>query len=238
MATELAQAVVDFRDRGMAANAINLPGFDAETVKALGDWLSLAEALGRFLVQTLEGGVREFDCAFEGEFKTSERQPLSVCALKGLLAPILGSEVSWISAPAAAEERGIRVSQSSDPRCGEGVRRLLTLTAMTDAGSASVSGAVLAPGEPRILRFGPLRVDVRPQGRMIVLTNNDAPGVIGRVGTLLGKAGVNISDMRVGRRSSHGEAVMVINVDETVPSAVRAELSRLESIRCVHWVEI
>ena len=238
VATELAQAVVDFREKGLAANALNLPGFDAETVKTLGDWLSLAEALGRFLVQTLEGGVREFHCAFEGEFKSSEFRPLSVCALKGLLTPILGSEVSWISAPAAADERGIRVSQSVDPRCGEGVRRLLTVTAVTDAGSACVSGTVLAPGEPRLLKFGPLRVDVRPAGKMIVLTNSDAPGVIGRVGTLLGKAGVNISDMRVGRRSDRGTAVMVLNVDETVPPCVREELSRLESIRRVHWVEM
>lgn len=238
VANELSQAVVDFHERGMAANAINLPGFDAETVKSLGDWLGLAEALGRFLVQTLEGGVREFKCAFEGEFKSSELRPLGVCALKGLLAPVLGSEVSWISAPAAAEERGIRVSQSADPHCGEGVRRLLTVTAVTDAGSASVSGTVLAPGEPRILKVGPLRVDVRPEGKMIVLTNSDAPGVIGRVGTLLGKAGVNIADMRVGRRSAHGTAVMVLNVDETVPPAVREELSRLESINRVHWVEM
>ena len=238
VATELAQSVVDFRERGMASNAINLPGFDAETVKSLGDWLSLAEGLGRFLSQTLDGGVRAFECAFEGEFKSSEIRPLSVCALKGLLTPMLGSAVSWISAPAAAEERGIRLSQSCDPHCGEGVRRLLTVTAVTDAGPACVSGSVLAPGEPRILKFGPLRVDVRPAGKMIVLTNSDAPGVIGSVGTLLGKAGINIADMRVGRRSSHGEAVMVLNVDETVPTDIRERLSRLESIRRVHWVEL
>src|SRR6185369_7763356 len=98
--------------------------------------------------------------------------------------------------------------------------------------------ALLAPGEPRILRLGALRVDVRPAGRMLVLTNTDAPGVIGRVGTLLGKAGVNIADMRVGRRSPHGEAVMLLNVDEAVSTGVRDELSRLEGIRRVHWVEL
>lgn len=238
VATELAQAVVDFHARGMAAHAINLPGFDAETLKSLGDWMGLAEALGRFLVQTLDGGVRGFECAFEGEFKPEQLRPLGVCALKGLLSPILGGEVSWISAPAAAEERGIRVSQSSDPRCREGVQRLLTVTAVTDAGPASVSGTLLAVGEPRIVRFGPLRVDVRPEGRMIVLTNNDAPGVIGRVGTLLAEAGVNIADMRVGRRAAHGEAVMVLNVDETVPPAIRARLGSLDGIRRVHWVQM
>ena len=238
VASELAQAVLDFHEKGIAPNALNLPGFDAQTVQALGEWLPLSEALGRFLAQTLEGGVREFSCRFEGEFKAAERRPLGVCALKGLLTSILGPSVSWISAPAVAAERGIRVSESAEPKCSEGVRRLLTVTAVTDAGPVSVSGAVLAPGEPRLLRLGDLRVDVRPAGKMIVLTNSDAPGVIGRVGTLLGRAGVNIADMRVGRRSAHGEAAMILNVDEDVSAAVRAELARLDGIRRVHWVEL
>jgi D-3-phosphoglycerate dehydrogenase len=239
VATELARAVVDFHEKGLASNAVNLPGFDAQTVQSLGEWLGLAESMGRFLAQTLEGGVREFSCRFEGDFKDSERRPLGVCALKGLLTPILGPEkVSWISAPAIAADRGIRVAESWEPKSSEGVRRLLTVSAATDAGPVSVSGGVLAPGEPRILRFGDLRVDVRPAGKMIVLANNDAPGVIGRVGTLLGKAGVNIADMRVGRRSAHGEAVMVLNVDEAVSPAVREQLSRLDGVRRAHWVEL
>jgi len=239
VATELAQAVVDFHEKGIAPNALNLPGFDAQTIAALGEWLPLAEALGRFLAQTLEGGVREFSCQFEGEFKAAERRPLGVCALKGLLASILGREkASWISAPALAAERGIRVSESSDPKISENVKRLLTVAAATDAGTVSVTGGLIAPGEPRILRFGDLRVDVRPAGKMIVLTNTDSPGVIGRVGTLLGKAGVNIADMRVGRRSAHGEAVMVLNVDEAVSPEVRAALARLEGVRRAHWVEL
>ena len=154
------------------------------------------------------------------------------------MSPILGSPVSWISAPAVAAERGIRVSETSDPKGSEGVRRLLTVSAVTDGGPVSVSGAVIAPGQPRILRIGGLRVDARPTGKMLVLTNTDAPGVIGRVGTLLGKAGVNIADMRVGRVSPHGEAVMLLTVDDAVPAAVRSELGRLDGIRRVQWVEL
>jgi D-3-phosphoglycerate dehydrogenase len=238
VATELAAAVIDFHDKGIAPNALNMPGFDPVTLNALGEWLPLAEAMGRFLAQTLEGGVSEFACSFEGEFKGNERRPLGVSALKGFLTPIMGPGVSWISAPAVAADRGIKVGESSDPRCSEGVRRMLTLTAATDKGPVSVSGAVLAPGEPRILKLGGLRIDVRPQGKMIVIANTDAPGVIGRVGTCLGKAGVNIADMRVGRRSAHGEAVMVLNVDEEAPPSVRAELTRVDGIRRVHWVEL
>ncbi len=238
VATELAQAVVDFHDKGIAPNALNMPGFDPVTLAALGEWIPLAEAMGRFLAQTLEGGVSEFACTFEGEFKSTERRPLGVSALKGFLTPIMGPGVSWISAPAVAADRGIKIGESSDPRVSEGVRRMLTLTAVTDKGPVSISGAVLAPGEPRILKLGGLRIDVRPQGKMIVIANSDAPGVIGRVGTLLGAAGVNIADMRVGRRFAHGEAVMVLNVDGEAPASVRVELTRLKGIRRVHWVEL
>jgi len=238
VATELATAVVDFHDKGIAPNALNMPGFDPVTLAALGEWVPLAESMGRFLAQTLEGGVSEFACEFAGEFNNNERRPLGVAALKGFLTPIMGPGVSWISAPAVAADRGIKVGESSDPKCSEGVRRMLTLTAATDKGPVSVSGAVLAPGEPRILKLGGLRIDVRPQGKMIVISNTDAPGVIGRVGTCLGKAGVNIADMRVGRRSAHGEAVMVLNVDEDASPAARGELTRVEGIRRVHWVEL
>ncbi|MCR4295385.1 MAG: ACT domain-containing protein, partial [Elusimicrobia bacterium] len=238
VATELASAVVEFHDKGIAPNALNMPGFDPLTLAALGEWVPLAEAMGRFLAQTLEGGVSEFTCAFEGEFKGAERRPLGVSALKGFLTPIMGPGVSWISAPAVAADRGIKVGESSDPRVSEGVRRMLTLTAATDKGPVSVSGAVLAPGEPRILKLGGLRIDVRPQGKMIVIANTDSPGVIGRVGTLLGKAGVNIADMRVGRRSAHGEAVMVLNVDEEAPASVHADLAKVSGVRRVHWVEL
>ncbi len=237
VSSELAQAVLDFHEKGMAPNALNLPGFDASTISSLGEWLTLADAMGRFLAQVLEGGVHDFACSFEGEFKPGERRPLAVSALKGLLTPMLGSTVSWISAPAAAAERGIRVSESTEPRAREGLRQL-TLTAGTDAGPVSVTGAVLAPGEPRLMRLGAMRVDLRPEGKMIVISNQDAPGVIGRVGNLLGKGGVNIADMRVGRRAPHGEAVMILSVDDEAPAAVRGELSRLEGVRRVHWVEL
>ena len=101
-----------------------------------------------------------------------------------------------------------------------------------------MAGALLAPGEPRIVRLDGLRVEVRPQGKMIVLTNNDKPGMIGKVGLLLGDNGVNIADMRVGRRSAHGEAVMVLTVDEDVAPAVRQKLEKIEGITRVRWVKI
>lgn len=238
VADELAQGVLAYLERGIALNALNLPGFDADTLKSLGELLDLTEALGRFLGQMVDSGLRELNCAFQGDFSAGQRRPLNVAALKGLLSTMLAQGVSYVSAPSLALERGIRTSSTAEGLAREGYKHLITLTAVTDKGRTSVAGTLLAPGEPRIVRLDSLSVEVRPHGKMLVLTNTDRPGMIGKVGTILGAAKVNIADMRVGRRSPKGEAVMVINVDEEVGPPVLAELERLDGITSARWVKL
>ncbi len=238
VASELAASVLAFHDKGIALNALNLPGFDAETLKSLGAWLELSETLGRFLGQMIDAGVKEVSCEFEGEFKAAQRRPLSVAALKGLLSTMLAQGVTYVSAPALAADRGIKTSESIEPTMRAGYRQLLTVKAKTDKGEISVGGAFIGPNEPRIVRFGELGIEVRPQGKMIVLSNQDRPGMIGRVGVLLGESKVNIADMRVGRRSPKGEAVMVLTVDEEIPASVRAKLEDIDGITGVRWVKL
>src|SRR5581483_7961403 len=108
VASELAASVLAFHDKGIALNALNLPGFDAETLKSLGAWLELAETLGRFLGQMIDSGLKEVTVVFEGEFKSNQRRPLSVASLKGLLSTMLAQGVTYISAPVLAAERGIK----------------------------------------------------------------------------------------------------------------------------------
>lgn len=235
VATELAQSVLEFNERGVARNAINLPGFDPDLLEALGPWLGLAETLGRFLGQTLDGGLKAVRCRFHGDFPAPQRHPLAVAALKGALSTILESTLSYINAPILALERGIEHSEAAAPAL-EGFPRLLEVTAVTDRGERSVSGAVGADGGPRLVRLDSLMVDVTPRGKMLVLSNTDQPGMIGAVGALLGRYKVNIADMRVGRRAPHGEAVMVITVDEDITPELQAELRRCEGIRTVRWV--
>lgn len=229
-AEDLAQGVLEFYEKGLARNAINLPGFDADTLEALGPSLELADKLGRFLGQMLDAGLKGIECSFAGDFQASQRHPLSVAALKGALSIILEQTLSFVNAPILALERGIEISDSASSSAPEGFSRLMTITAVTDKGSRSVAGTIGTGGEPRIVRMDELFVDVSPRGRMIVLTNTDRPGVIGAVGTLLGERGVNIADMRVGRRSPKGEAVMVITVDEEVSEELRKELARTPGI--------
>lgn len=238
VASELSQSVIAFWEKGIATNALNLPGFDAETLKSLGEFLDLAETLGRFLGQAMEAGLREFSCQFHGDFKASQRRPLSIAALKGLLSTMLAQGLTYVSAPHLAAERGIRLSESADPAARGGYRQMMTVSALTDKGLLCVSGAMLSPGEPRIVRLGGLGVEVRPRGRLIVLRNQDRPGMIGRVGLLLGESGVNIADMRVGRESPKGEAVMVITVDEEVGPELRRGLEAIDGITGVRLLRL
>lgn len=238
VAEELSQGVIEFFEQGLALHAINLPGFSLDTLEKLGPYLYLSETLGRFLGQTLDSGVREISCSLHGDFEAIHGHPLAVAALKGILSVMLDQTVSYINAPLLAQERGIKVSDSSDPNLMEGFSRLLTISAVTDKGEQKVSGTVMARGEPRIVRMGELIVDVKPQGKMLVLTNQDRPGMIGQVGQLLGKNKINIADMRVGRHSPKGEAVMVINVDEDVAPAVLKELAAIKGITGVRWVRL
>jgi D-3-phosphoglycerate dehydrogenase len=236
VAQDLAQGVIEFYEKGLARHAINLPGFDADTLEALGPALDLADKLGRFLGQMLDAGLKAVHCSFQGDFPAAQRHPLSVAALKGVLSIILEQSLSFVNAPILARERGIAISDAALPALPEGFSRLITVTAVTDKGEQSVSGTIGSNGEPRIVRLGELFVDVSPQGKMLVLTNADKPGMIGRVGTFLGRHGINIADMRVGRHAPHGEAVMVITVDEEVSPSLRAELAQTDGLRSVRWV--
>ncbi|PCI40498.1 MAG: phosphoglycerate dehydrogenase [Elusimicrobia bacterium] len=235
VADELSKSVLEFRAKGLSRNAINLPGFDPDQLDALGSTLDLADKLGRFLGQTLDSGLKGVRCRFHGEFPDGARHPLSVAAVKGVLSTILDFNLSFINTPILAMERGIEISESTSPS-PEGFTRLLTVTAVTDKSECSVSGTVGDDGKLRIVRLDDLFVDVSPEGQMLVLSNTDAPGIIGLVGSVLGKHAINIADMRVGRHSARGEAVMVITLDDEPSEAVQSELKNLKGINTVRWV--
>lgn len=235
VAEDLSTGVLEFLEKGLARNSINLPGFDPKTLESLGGALELADTLGRFLGQVLDSGLKGFHCRFHGDFLPEQKHPLSVSALKGVLSTILDQSLTFINAPILAAERGIVTSETITPPIA-GFARMMTIAAETDKGERSVSGVVDDHGELHLVRFNELAIDFCPKGRMLVLTNNDEPGMIGHVGTLLGKKGVNINDMRVGRRSRFGEAVMVITVDDQLSAKTLAEIRKIEGIKTVRWV--
>ncbi|MBI4051484.1 MAG: phosphoglycerate dehydrogenase, partial [Elusimicrobia bacterium] len=239
VASELAQNVRDYFQHGIARNAVNLPGFDAEILEKLGDHLKLAERLGRFSAQLLTGGLMQVHVQCDGAYASNQIRPLAVAALKGLLSSIMDEPgISWVNAPLLAQGRGIKLLETASPTAPEGFSKLLTVSVKTEKGQQTVAGTVQPNADLRLVRLGSLTLDVVLQGKMLVLTNQDKAGTIGLVGTLLGKHKINIADMRVGRKSPEGEAAMVITVDNDVPAEVLKEIKSLPGIESVHWVKL
>jgi len=193
---------------------VNAPALAPEVVAALGGYLTLGEALGKMVVQLAKGRLREIQVEFFGPFPL-EPDPIAVAVTKGVLEPILTEPPNYVSAPSIAKERDIRVSKVTATR-SRGYTRHVLVTLFTDEGAVSVGGAVL-DDHPRIVSINGYPLEIRPEGAMLVCTNYDRPGAIGKVGTVLGNAGVNISGMQLGRLDSSGLAMFVLTLD-TMPN--------------------
>lgn len=237
VAQELAETLRDYFLSGTVRNAVNLPAMDAETYRELEPYILLAEKLGRFTAQMFKEPVKELKLAFAGDISQKNTTPLTLAALKGFLAPILDIEVNLVNAPHLAKERGLKWTETKTSQAQD-YTSLLTLHVSSGKQTFSVAGTLVGKDSPRIVLIDDLRVDVTPEGVMVVYTNVDKPGVIGHVGTILGKNKINIAAMQVGRKSSGGEAVTVVNVDADVPEIALKEIREFPGITDVQCVRL
>lgn len=235
---ELSLAVMDYFDKGVARNAVNIPSVEPEILAQLSPYLTLGEKMGRFLGQYAEGGFREVVIRFAGDFKSQSRSLITLAVLKGLLSPVMEEgELNWVSAPIAAKERGIKVTETATQE-SEGFTNLITLSVKTDKEQRRVSGSVLSQNNPRIVRIDDLSLDLIPEGRMLVYRNLDRPGVIGFVGTLLGQNNVNIASIQVGRKSEGAEAISIVNVDSPIAPSVLEKIRSSSGITAVKAIDL
>ena len=205
----------------ISRGAVNAPALAPEVMAALGAHLQLGEALGKMVAQLAEGRVRELQIEFAGTFP-ADPDPIAVAVTKGFLEPILDEPPNYINAPSIAKERDISVSKVTASR-GRGYTTHLQVSALTsgagDKTKVSVGGTVLGDS-PRVVSVDGFSIEIRPEGTMLVCTNYDRPGAVGRVGTILGNAGVNISSMQLSRVSKDELAMFVLTLDQTPPEDV------------------
>ncbi len=200
----------------------------AEEAPRLKPYMALAEYLGSFAGQITETGLTSVTLEFEGEAAHLNTRPLTACALKGLLSPMLES-VNMVNAPVIARERNIELSEVKHERDCE-YQTLVRLTVTTERRSRSVAGTLFGGSRPRIVDVNGLPVEIELSERMLFTVNNDTPGVIGRIGGLLGDCGVNISTFNLGRTAIGGEAIAVIGVDETLDEEVLGKVRALPNV--------
>ncbi|MFH1367651.1 MAG: phosphoglycerate dehydrogenase [Elusimicrobiota bacterium] len=237
IAQELSEVVVDFFTKGVIRNAVNVPTLDWDTFKKLEPYILLAEKLGSFQGQVVEGGISEIEVEYAGDIGEYNTNPLQIAYLKGLLTPILDVKVNFVNAPGMAKERGIKIKETKSKDV-EDFTSLITAKVKTDKEEISVSGTLFGHKNARFVRMNGLPIDVVPTGCMLMLTNIDRPGIVGQVGTFLGKNNINIAGMQVSRKDAGGEATTIINIDVCVNADLIKQISNFSGVNKVKYIEL
>ncbi len=228
VALQVAEQIADYVLTGAITNALNMPSISAEEAQKVGPWISLAEKLGAFAGQLTETSIEAVEITFEGSTAQMNTRALTQAILAGLLKPQL-SEVNMINAPVVAKDRGIKVSETRRGQQGafEGYIRVGIVAQGT---TRAVAGTVFSDGRPRFIQIKGINMDAEFKPLMLYVTNTDKPGFIGRLGSLLGNAGINIATFAFGRQSEGGEAIGLVAVDTPVPDALLEEIKKLPNV--------
>lgn len=229
IALEIAGQVLAALDGHPVKGAVNAPVLQDDAWVRLGPFLDLMRSLGTIARQLVDGQVHRLEFAYEGEIAAGETEVLQGAFLSGLLATILDRPVNVINAATLARERGIAVAARREER-SEDFSTLIRVRLETAQDGLTLGGTLFGRREPRIVQLDGYRLDLAPARHMLWVWNDDRPGMIGKVGTVLGNADVNIASMQVGRDHPRGRAVMVLGLDDPVPEEVLETLRGISGI--------
>jgi D-3-phosphoglycerate dehydrogenase len=237
VAVQIVQQVIDALRGVNFRNVVNLPFAEGVDYRSLAPYMTLAEKIGALHMQLIRGRIGRVEVEFRGEEVEGYVKPLTVALLKGLLAPILSDAVNYVNAPRLAEERGIFVSQTRHP-AAEDYSNVILCRVISTKETRLIGGALFLHALPRIVLLDDFRIDAAPAGPALIVSNQDVPGVIGKVGTLLGEHNINIAEWQMGRSAPGGMAVSFINIDAPASDEVLTRLRELPPIVDVRQVTL
>lgn len=229
VAVAVAEQMVDYLLNGTVKNAVNAPSVSGEVLNQLRPFLTLAEALGAFQTQIAEGPIDSINIEYIGEISKLDTTPLLHSIMKGLLYPIMRDEVNYVNAPAIAKDRGIHITETK-VESAEDFTTQLRLTVRAGKTENLVAGTVFGRFEPRLVRINSFRLEAVPQGHMLFIYNTDRPGVIGAIGTTIGKHDINIARMTVGQEKERGQNIILLTTDTPVTPACLADVRALPHV--------
>ncbi|NDW07231.1 phosphoglycerate dehydrogenase [Jiella pacifica] len=218
VALQVAEQMSDYLLRGAVSNAINMPSITAEEAPILTPFVKLAECLGAFVGQVTEEPIKSVEIVYDGAVASMNTRALTSAALAGLMKSQT-PDVNMVSAPVMAKERGIQVTESRRDQSGV-FETYIKLTITTEKQTRDVAGTVFSDGKPRFIQIKGINLDAEIGRYMVYTTNNDAPGIIGLLGTVFGNADVNIANFQLGRNRPGGDAIALLYVDSPVPEEV------------------
>jgi D-3-phosphoglycerate dehydrogenase len=231
VAIQVAEQMADYLVSGGVTNALNVPSLSAEEAPRLRPYMTLAEKLGSLVGQLTTGSLSRISIHSEGAAAELNQKPIVAAVLAGFLRTQTDT-VNMVNAPVLAKERGMEVREVRTEREGD-YHTLVRVSVKTDAGERSVAGTLFGDEAPRLVELFGIKVEADLAGHMLYVVNEDAPGFIGRIGTLLGTEGVNIGTFHLGRRSAGGEAVLLLSVDDAVTPELIAKVRALAGVKTV-----
>jgi len=229
VALQVAEQISAYLMTGEITNALNFPSISAEEAPIITPWVKLSEALGSFAGQLTETAISGIKLEFEGTPANLNTRPMIAAAINGVLKPSLG-DVNMVSAPQIAKDRGISVETTTRDRQGayEGYVRL---TVTTERQTRSIAGTLFANGKPRIIQVKDINMEAELAPSMLYVTNEDKPGHIGRLGTLLGALDINIANFNLGRADVGADAIALVSIDGTLTEEQLAKIAAMEGVK-------
>ncbi len=235
VATEAVELLVAYLTTGAIRNPVNAASLDPKTLASLRGYLDIAYRLGLLLAGLEPGGIKQCKLLYRGEIASKETKILTSVFAAGLLQKVVGDEVNLVNAEVLLKERGVEVVEELSTDMGS-FRSSMAAELVTDAGRHEAMGTLFGQEMPRLVALDGQRLEAYLDGYLLVFRHKDVPGIIGNIGTVLGKHGVNIAQMAVGRTDPGGEAVGVLNLDGEPSAEALDEARKLPSISAVDVV--
>jgi D-3-phosphoglycerate dehydrogenase len=242
---QLAMQVRDYLKLGVVQNAVNLPSLSHEEYKELAPWIDMAERLGRFLSHATPGNLENIQIAYTGRIASGKTDLIRNAAIAGIFSGTdgEGSTANRINAAAIAAERGIRLQEDKKEFTTGGVGSVLKLVLHSSDGDTGASATVLHGNSPRLLSYDGIDIEAPLHGTLVAIRNHDVPGVIGQIGTILGKHSLNIANFALGRstrsqRIPQGQAIAVVQIDVPSASAANAAIEALRKVEAIASVRL
>ena len=237
VAIAVAEQVVDYLIHDTIRNAVNFPPIPPDQLARLQPYVNLAEKLGGFAAQIFKGGVTEISIEYRGEASEINTAPITIAAIKGFLTPILEDTVNFINAPLIAKERDIEVKETKSTDAGD-YQSMVVIRVKAKDKESYIAGTLFSKKDPRIVAIDNFKVEIVPYGELLFIYNNDKPGVIGNIGTLLSKNNINIARMHFGRETLGGRAISVVTIDTPATPQLIEEIKKLPNILSVKHISL
>ena len=237
VAIDIARSVSDALLGKGFRNAANVPAMEPEALAVLEPYVNLAERLGSIQAQLIDKPIKSITVKYIGDIADMDVSVVTRALVKGVFNPILDEEVNYVNSMMIAKERSIRIIEKKTSKIMD-FANLISVEFDTGKKKHFIMGTLFSNKEPRIIKMDKYYVEAIPDGYMLIVTNKDVPGVVGRIGTLLGKYDINIAGMSFGRDKKTGEAISLLNIDSEVPKDILKKLKQSKDVEDIKQVRV